>query len=495
MPYLLSIDQGTTSTRAVIFDAQAHAVATAWQDIAASYPNNGWVEQDPLEIWQKTKAVCIEALQQANLQASDIFCIGITNQRETTVVWDRKTGQPIYPAIVWQDRRTAEACAALVEKSLDSLIALKTGLVIDPYFCASKIAWLLDNVTSAREQALRGQLAFGTIDSYLLWQLTGGKVHATDATNASRTMLFNINTGQWDDELLQLFDIPRDLLPEVYDSAADFGVTDTDLFGGEIAIGAMIGDQQAALVGQFCFDQGASKCTFGTGCFMMMNTGKKPVASSNRLLTTIAYQLQGETTYALEGSIFIAGAAVQWLRDKVHLINDAAETEQLAASIADTGGVYMVPAFTGLGAPYWDPQARAAILGLTRDSGVEQIVRAALEAICYQSSDLLQAMEQDSKRVVTTLKVDGGMVANNWLMQFLADILALPIARPSYHETTAKGAALLAGLQAGLYPDLSSLSSLVDIDRSFAPEMAEAKRDELYQGWQQALARVSNRGG
>lgn len=490
MTHILSIDQGTTSTRAIVFNDRLEAVSLAQEAIQQHYPDNGWVEHDPLEIWSKTKSVCLEALASAGLTARDIASIGITNQRETTVLWDRETGKPIYPAIVWQDRRTAAYCTSLAAENVDELLALKTGLLLDPYFCATKIAWLLDNVLSAREQALRGQLAFGTIDSYLLWQLTGGTVHATDASNASRTMLYNINTGQWDTELLQLFSIPEQILPDVYDNAADFGQTDANIFGAAIPIGAMIGDQQAALVGQGCFAKGACKSTFGTGCFMMANTGAKPIRSKNKLLTTVAYRLEGKNTYALEGSIFIAGAAVQWLQDALHLITDAAECERLATAVDETGGVYFVPAFTGLGAPHWLPDARGAILGLTRDTGVAHIVRAALEAVCYQAKDLVQAMEDDAGIMINTMRVDGGMINNKWLMQFLADLLDATISRPKLHETTAVGAAMLAGLQAGLFDSLDDLAKQVRIEQSYTPKMSTLRREQLYEGWQAAVASI-----
>lgn len=489
MPALLAIDQGTTSTRAIVFDREGRKLGLAQRELPQSYPQSGWVEHDPLRIWDDTLAVTREALAAAKLDASEITALGITNQRETTVVWDRASGKPIHPAIVWQDRRTSDFCRQHQERS--TWLSHKTGLLLDPYFSATKIAWILDHVDGARARAEKGELAFGTIDSWLLWNLTGGKVHATDATNASRTALFNVITQQWDDELLKFFNVPSTLLPDVRDSAADYGRTQAALLGGEIAIAGIAGDQQAATVGQACFKPGMIKSTYGTGCFMVLNTGDQFTLSKNRLLSTVAYRLNGKTTYALEGSIFVAGAAVQWLRDAVRMIGSASETENLAKSITDTQGVYLVPAFTGLGAPYWDPEARGAIFGLTRDSGIAQIVRAALESVCYQTRDLLLAMAEDALPP-TELRVDGGMVINDWLTQFLSDILKIPVVRPQTVETTALGAAFLAGLHTGVYSSLDDIAALWQSERRFVPEQPSAKIDVLYEGWKHAVERVKS---
>jgi len=487
MTALLAIDQGTTSTRAIVFDREGRKLGLSQVELPQSYPQPGWVEHDAQRIWQDTLASVKGALKDAKLAVKDIAAIGITNQRETTVIWDRASGQPIHPAIVWQDRRTSEFCKK--HESRSNWLSDKTGLLLDPYFSATKIAWLLEHVPGARARAEKGELAFGTIDSWLLWNLSGGKLHATDATNASRTALFNIRTQEWDEELLAFFGVPRALLPEVRDSAADYGTTVAELFGGSIRIGGIAGDQQAATVGQACFSRGMMKSTYGTGCFMVLNTGSEFVRSRNRLLSTVAYRLDGQTTYALEGAIFVAGAAVQWLRDAVHLIRGAGETEALAKSIDDTQGVYLVPAFTGLGAPYWDPQARGAILGLTRDSGIAHIVRAALESVCYQTRDLMVAMAQDAL-LPTELRVDGGMVVNDWLTQFLSDVLNVPVIRPRTVETTALGAAFLAGLQVGVYGSLDEISALWSVERRFEPALDPQKGDQLYAGWQAAVQRV-----
>lgn len=486
----MAIDQGTTSSRAIVFDEGGHAVATAQQEFRQIFPDDGWVEHDPEEIWSTTLAVCLQAKEEAEAKAggSEVRAIGITNQRETTVVWDRETGDPIYNAIVWQDRRTAGHCAVLREDGHESDVSARTGLLLDPYFSATKVAWILDNVDGARARAENGELAFGTIDSFLLWRLTGGGVHATDATNAARTMLFNIGTQEWDQQLLNLFEVPAKLLPDVRDNAADYGAT--TLFGGSIPICGMAGDQQAASIGQACFATGMVKSTYGTGCFALMNTGAEQVASENRLLTTVAYRLGGQTTYALEGSIFVAGAAVQWLRDELGIISSAGESEELAKSISDTGGVYLVPAFVGLGAPWWDADARGAIYGLTRDSGRAHIVRAALEAVCYQTQDLIAAMSADSGTVIDSLRVDGGMVANDWLMHFLADITNLPVERPVQTESTALGAAMLAGLQAGIWADLDALSAMWASAARFKPAMETDERERLLAGWRMAVDRT-----
>lgn len=488
--YLLAIDQGTTSSRAMIFDTNCTPVSVAQQEFPQHFPQDGWVEHDPEAIWQSVLAVVRKALSQANLSASDILAMGITNQRETTVVWDAKTGEPVYPAIVWQDRRTAAYCEQLQAGGYEQLINDRSGLLIDPYFSATKLHWLLDNVAGVRERAEQGKLRFGTIDSFLLWRLTGGKVHRTDATNASRTMLFNIHQQQWDKDLLKLLEIPHSLLPEVLDSAADFGHTDAALFGTSIPICAVAGDQQAALIGQACFAPGSVKSTYGTGCFMVMNTGQTPVKSEHRLLTTVAYRLAGQTTYALEGSIFVAGAAIQWLRDGLKLIRDAAETEAMAEQVGDQSGVYFVPAFTGLGAPYWDPEARGALFGLTRDTGIAEIVTAGLQSVCFQTRDLLEAMNADGAIATASLRVDGGMVVNNWLVQALANTLGVQVDRPKVTETTALGVACLAGLQTGVFADLDAISDCWNRERSFHPAMPEERRKVLYAGWLDAIRRV-----
>jgi glycerol kinase len=492
--YLLAIDQGTTSSRAIVFSAQGLPLARAQQEFKQYFPKDGWVEHDAEEIWLTTLKVCREALAQEGLQAQDIRAIGITNQRETTIVWDAATGTPIHPAIVWQDRRTADYCAELKDAGHEAQVAAKTGLLIDPYFSATKLRWILDNVPGARERAERGELRFGTVDCFLLWRLTAGRSHRTDASNASRTLLFNIHSQQWDEELLALFDIPRSLLPEVLDCAADFGTTDAALLGAPIAVLGMAGDQQAALIGQACFQPGMVKSTYGTGCFMIQNTGPHPLVSRSRLLTTVAYRLNGQVSYAVEGSIFVAGAAVQWLRDGIKLISDARDSEALAEQTGDACGVYLVPAFTGLGAPYWDPKARGAIFGLTRDTGIKEIVTAGLQSVCYQTRDLLEAMRQDGTVEPSALRVDGGMVVNNWVMQFLADILGVPVERPEVTETTALGVAYLAGLQAGLYGSLEEIASHWHRQRRFEPRMAAEHRAKLYHGWLDAVKRVRSEG-
>ncbi|WP_374355119.1 glycerol kinase GlpK [Chitinimonas sp.] len=493
MTILLAIDQGTTSTRAMLFDRAGAVLGRAQTELPQHYPNDGWVEHDATQIWRDAVAVCRQALASAQRSASEISAIGVTNQRETTVIWDRATGQPIHHAIVWQDRRTADWCKAHYTPETERWLADKTGLLLDPYFSATKIAWLLDHIPGARQRAEAGELAFGTIDSWLVWQLTGGKVHATDATNASRTLLFNLHSQDWDEELLAFFGVPRALLPQVLDSADDYGHTDAALFGTAIPIRGVAGDQQAATVGQACFAPGMVKSTYGTGCFMVMNTGSDVVRSQHRLISTMAYRLNGQPTYALEGSIFIAGAAVQWLRDALKLIGSAAESEKWAREVDDTHGVYLVPAFTGLGAPYWDPQARGANIGQTSDSGNAEKVRAALESVCYQSRDLLEAMRADGAQPAA-LRVDGGMANNDWLMQCLADLLDCRVARPTITETTALGAAYLAGLGAGIYTSLDEISALWAGDCEFAPAMAADKRDVLYRGWQEAVGRVRSKG-
>lgn len=493
---LIAIDQGTTSTRAIAFDAGLKPLAAAQQELRQIFPAPGWVEHDPEDIWSATVAVARNAMAQAGLAARDIAGIGITNQRETTVLWDRATGKAIHNAIVWQDRRTADICDALRTGGHEPDVTAKTGLLLDPYFSASKIAWLLDHVEGARARAQAGELAFGTIDSFLLWRLTGGKVHATDASNASRTLLFDIGRGEWDADLCRLFGVPLSLLPVVRDCAGEFGLTAPDLFGAPIRILGMAGDQQAATVGQGCFKPGMMKSTYGTGCFALLNTGAERVVSRNRLLTTIAYQLEGKRTYALEGAIFIAGAAVQWLRDGLKIISRSSEIGALAATADPAEQVYLVPAFVGLGAPYWDASARGAIYGLTRNSGGAEIARAALDAVGYQTRDLLEAMHADWPRAAsaaTVLRVDGGMTASDACMQFLADMLASPVDRPVVMETTALGAAYLAGRAAGLCPDLDGFAAQWRLDRRFEPHMDNGERERRYSGWKDAVRRTLTR--
>ncbi len=492
---ILSIDQGTTSSRAMLFDSRGRSLGQAQKEFEQHFPRSGWVEHDAEEIWSDTLEVARQAIQNAGLEPSQVAAIGITNQRETTVIWDRETGAPIHRAIVWQDRRTAEICEALREAGHADMVQERTGLLIDSYFSATKAAWILDRVPGARERAARGELAFGTIDSFLLWRLTEGAVHATDATNAARTMLFDIKRHVWDEDLLKIFNVPAAILPEVRDSDGDFGTAPKSLFGEPIPISGVAGDQQAAAVGQACFRPGMTKSTYGTGCFALMNTGTKPLRSRNRLLTTIAYRVSGETTYALEGSIFVAGAAIQWLRDGLKIIGSAAETESLARAADPDQKVYMVPAFTGLGAPYWDPHARGAILGLTRASGPAEIARAALEAVCFQTRDLLQAMGADGAAKLDTLRVDGGMVANDWMLQTLADVLGVPVERPVVAETTALGAACLAGLRSGFFEGLEGIAATWQSAGRFEPRGGEAERDARYAGWLDAVRRVQNGAG
>ena len=487
--FILAIDQGTTSSRAIMFNEASEVLAVAQQEFPQHFPQDGWVEHDPEDIWSSTLAVTRQAIAEAGIDAAQVTAIGITNQRETTVIWDRVTGEPIHNAIVWQDRRTADYCESQRAAGLETLVTAKTGLLLDPYFSATKVKWLLDNVAGARARAERGELAFGTIDSFLLWRLTGGQSHKTDATNASRTMLFNIHDQTWDAELLAELDIPAALLPQVEDSAADFGMAQASLFGAAIPIAGMAGDQQSALIGQSCFEDGMTKSTYGTGCFVIMNTGSLAVKSTSKLLTTVAYRLNGQVTYGLEGSIFIAGAAVQWLRDGLGLIKHAAETEAIATAHPDARGVYLVPAFTGLGAPYWDASARGAILGLTRDTGIADIVTATLQSVCYQTRDLMDAMAGDGVKP-TALRVDGGMVANDWIAQCLADLVPIPVVRPRVTETTALGAAYLAGLQSGVFASTSVLAEQWRQEQEFLPQMPEAQSMALYEGWQAAVARV-----
>lgn len=490
---LLAIDQGTTSSRAILFRPDMSVAAIAQQEFAQHFPSSGWVEHEAEDLWSTTLATCRDALAKAKASTTDIAAIGITNQRETTIVWDRQTGRAIHRAIVWQDRRTAELCDRLKKDGAEAMVAAKTGLLLDPYFSATKLAWILDNVPGARARAERGELAFGTVDCFLLWRLTGGKVHATDATNASRTLLFDIHRGEWDEELLKLLRVPRSVLPEVKDCAADYGTTDPQWFGGAIAIRGIAGDQQAATVGQACFNPGMMKATYGTGCFALLNTGATPVTSKNRLLTTIAYQLNGKRAYALEGSIFVAGAAVQWLRDGLGVIKDAAESGPLAEGADPEQDVYLVPAFVGLGAPHWNSEVRGALFGLTRNTGPRELARAALESVCYQTADLLEAMQADwpqAKGAATVLRVDGGMTASDWTMQRLADVLAAPVDRPEIKETTAMGAAYLAGLAAGLLPPPDRFGDRWRLERRFQPRMEARERERRIAGWKAVTRRL-----
>lgn len=489
--YLLAIDQGTTSSRAIVFDQSGGCVASAQQEFAQHFPGDGQVEHDAMEIWESTLSVCRSALKKTALEATQLAGIGITNQRETTVIWDRATGLPVHRAIVWQDRRTASLCTKLKTDGHESTVVERTGLLIDPYFSATKIAWILDNVEGARARAEAGELAFGTIDSWLLWNLTGGRSHCTDASNASRTALFNIHTQQWDEDMLALFRVPGSLLPDVLDSAADYGSAEPHWLGAPVMVAGIAGDQQAALIGQACFSPGMAKSTYGTGCFLMVNTGTTAVRSENRLLTTVAYRLNGEPCYAVEGSIFVAGAAMQWLRDGLKLIRHASESSGYAETVGVDNAVYLVPAFTGLGAPYWDPHARGAIMGLTRDTGIGEIVTAGLQSVCYQTKDLARAIQNDGA-ALASLRVDGGMVVNDWLMQFLADILNVTVDRPGVTETTALGAAYLAGLQTGIYRSLDEISGLWACERQFHAQMRPALRESLYAGWLDSIERIRN---
>jgi len=487
--YLLALDQGTTSSRAIIFDDSGNIVHVAQQEFPQLYPDDGWVEHDPEAIWASTLKVTQEAIAVAGESGKKIAAIGITNQRETTLVWDRKTGKPIYNAIVWQDRRTTDACRQLKRNYPESDIQQRSGLLLDPYFSATKVSWILDHVSGARQKAERGELAFGTVDTFLIWRLTGGKRFVTDITNASRTNLYNISKQQWDEELLRIFNVPEQVLPEVLDCTADFGNTDQAVLGQVIPILGVAGDQQAATVGQCCFTPGTIKSTYGTGCFLVVNTGEQPVLSQNRLLTTVAYRIKGQTHYAMEGSIFVAGAAVQWMRDNISIIDKASETQQLAESINDNEGVYFVPALTGMGAPYWNPEARGAIFGLTRATGPAQLARAALESVCYQTYDLVEAVKEDGIEA-SRIRVDGGMVANDWVNQFLADTLAAEVDRPKILETTALGAAYLAGLQLGVYSSLEALSANWQRDQIFTPGMSDTVRKKNVAGWRKAVTAV-----
>ncbi|MBT3436465.1 MAG: glycerol kinase GlpK [Oceanospirillaceae bacterium] len=487
--YILTIDQGTTSSRCIIFASDGSVVSTAQYEFQQHFPHNGWVEHQPQDLLDTVIKACRQALQKSGLSAKHITCVGITNQRETTLVWDKRTGDAIYPAIVWQDRRTTDLCNQLKRAGHETAITEKTGLLLDPYFSATKISWILDNVQGSRALAQQGQLLFGTVDSYLMWHLSQGSIHSTDATNASRTMLFNLHTQAWDDELLALFNIPASMLPQIKDSAADFGYMSDQILGHKLPIQGVAGDQQAALFGQACFEPGMAKSTYGTGCFLMLNTGDKPLTSSSRLLTTMAYRLNGKPVFAIEGSIFVAGAAIQWLRDGLHLIKQTSEVEALAQSVATDHGVYMVPAFTGLGAPYWDPDARGAVFGLTRDTGIAEMVSAGVQSVCYQTKDLQKAMQNDGVRL-DQLRVDGGMVVNNWFLSHLANILNAEVARPTCVESSALGVAYLAGLQAQVYTSLAQLEAMWQCDQRFTPKMKQTVRDKLYQGWLQAVDKV-----
>jgi glycerol kinase len=488
--HVLAIDQGTTSTRAIAFDVNARAVAIARRELEQHYPAAGWVEHNAEDIWRDTVATVREVIARSAVGLESIAALGITNQRETAVIWERSTGKPIHRAIVWQDRRTADECARLKAQGVEDLVRRRTGLLLDPYFSGTKIAWLLDHVAGARARAERGELAFGTIDTFLLWRLTGGRVHATDITNASRTLLFDIHAQRWDEELLRLIGVPRELLPEVRDSSEVYGMTEPALFGRPLPIAGVAGDQQAALIGQACFAPGTAKSTYGTGCFLLLNTGESAVLSANRLLATPAYRIGGQTSYALEGSIFVAGAAVKWLRDRLRLFPDVSETAAIARRVPDDHGVYLVPAFVGLGAPHWDPEARGLICGLTLDASGEHLTRAALESVAYQTLDLTEAMQRDGARAMTALRVDGGMAANDWFCQFLADVLDARVERPAELETTALGAAFLGGLATGVWNSLASVADAWSTAAVFAPSMPPARRAALVAGWRRALERA-----
>lgn len=487
--YIMALDQGTTSSRSILFNEKGQIISVAQKEFTQIFPKGGWVEHNPMEIWSSQFSVAAEVMAKLNVCVEDIAAIGITNQRETTIVWDRRTGIPIYNAIVWQCRRTAEYCDELRAKGFDKVIREKTGLILDAYFSGTKIKWILDNVPGAREEAEKGNLIFGNVDTWLIWNLTKGKVHVTDYTNASRTMLFNIYDLKWDEDILKALNIPKSMLPEVKASSCLYGYTDPVLFGAPIAIAGDAGDQHAALFGQTCFSEGTAKNTYGTGCFMLMNTGEKPVKSNNGLLTTIAWGVDGKVEYALEGSIFVAGAAIQWLRDELRMIKSAADSEEYAEAVEDTNGVYIVPAFVGLGAPYWDPYARGTVVGLTRGAKKEHFIRAALESLAYQTYDVLKAMQDDSGITLKALKVDGGACSNNFLMQFQSDILGVQVDRPQVIETTALGAAYLAGLAVGYWTSKEDISANWSISRSFSPSMNDEKRKVLLKGWHDAVGR------
>ncbi len=485
----MAIDQGTSSSRAVIFDSAAAVIGGAQQEFPQEYPKPGWVEHDPEEIWGSVLSVSRQALEDSGASLDEIAAIGITNQRETTLVWDRDSGECIHRAIVWQDRRTSEYCRDLKDEGAEEAVIAKTGLRLDPYFSATKLAWILDNVPDARQMAMKGKLAFGTVDCFLLWRLTGGRVHATDATNASRTLLFNIHTQDWDGELLELFGIPESMLPEVKDSAFEYGATDAAVLGASIPICGVAGDQQAALIGQAGFDPGITKSTYGTGCFVIVNTGDTALASKNKLLTTVAYRLDGKVTYGIEGSIFVAGSAMQWLRDQLKVVESAGDSAEIAEATGIVNNVHVVPAFTGLGAPYWDPDARGAILGLSRDSGISEIVTATLQAVAYQTKDLVNAMSDDGIQP-NIIRVDGGMVANDWFLQFLSDILDLPVERPENVESTVLGAACLAGLTCGMFESTDAVRKIWHREALYQPSMDNEQREHLYKGWLDAVSRV-----
>jgi len=487
--FIVAIDQGTTSSRAILFSLSGKNIYLSQKEFKQYFPKNGWVEHNPNEIWSTTKKVLIDVIKKSKRLKGKILTIGITNQRETTILWNKKTSKPVYNAIVWQDRRTAEFCKKFKTNKRENFINRKTGLLIDPYFSATKIKWILDNVVNAKKLLRSNNLLFGTVDTFLLWKLTKGKIHATDATNASRTMLFNISKNKWDKDILKILNIPKNILPTVKDSSDDFGATDKSITGTSYPITGVVGDQQAATIGQCCFTKGSIKSTYGTGAFVLMNTGNKKIYSKNKLLTTICYRLNGKNTYALEGSIFIAGAGVQWLRDKIRLINNATETEKIAKSLKSNSGIYIVPAFTGLGAPYWSPNSRGLICGITRDTSKKEIVRATLESVAYQTYDLFDAMENDGLRP-NLVKVDGGMVKNNWFSQFLSDIIDLDIIRPKVNETTALGAAFMAGLKIGVYKSLKDVAKNWKIDKKFHPKANKADRTKLLKGWKQAIKKT-----
>lgn len=489
MTYILAIDQGTTSTRAILFDGEMKIIDSAQEEFTQHFPQSGWVEHDPMDLWNTTLSTCNDVMAKVGITAADITAIGITNQRETTVVWDRQTGEPVHNAIVWQDRRTADICRILKSEGNEELVTATTGLLLDPYFSSTKVKWILDHNEGLHARARLGQLAFGTVDSWIIWNLTGGKRHVTDATNAARTMLYDIHKGKWSSRICSLLDIPQAMLPEVLDCAADFGTTEASIFGAEVPIMGVAGDQQAATLGNACFEPGMMKSTYGTGCFALLNTGDTPVASKNRLLTTIGYQLDGKPTYALEGAIFIAGAVVQWLRDGLGIIDDAKETQALAENADKTQDLILVPAFTGLGAPYWAPDCRGAVFGLTRGSGPAEFARAALESVGFQTRDLLEAMRGDVGEAVQTqvLRVDGGMTASDWAMQFLADIIGAPVDRPEVLESTALGVAWLAGMRAGVYPNQEEFAAKWALERKFEPKMQEPFREDKYAAWKRAV--------
>jgi glycerol kinase len=487
--FIISIDQGTTSSRAILFNLKGQSVYVSQLEFTQHFPKNGWVEHNPDEIWKTTLKVLRDVIKKSKKLKGKILTIGITNQRETTILWDKITGKPVYNAIVWQDRRSSEYCKKLIRQKKETIIYNKTGLLIDAYFSATKIKWIIDNVPKAKELIKKKRLLFGTVDCFLLWKLTNGADHATDATNASRTMLFNISTNEWDSQILQILKIPREILPTVKDCSADFGHTDPSLTGTSYPITGMVGDQQSATIGQCCFEQGSLKSTYGTGAFVLLNTGSKKVYSKNRLLTTIGYRINGKTTYALEGSIFIAGAGVQWLRDKIKLIKKASDTEKIIKSLKSNNGIYLVPAFTGLGAPYWAVNARGVLSGLTRDTGPKEIVRATVESVAYQTHDLFEAMKNDGLRP-RIIKVDGGMVKNNWFSQFLADVVDIKVLRPKVDETTALGAAFMAGLQIGVYKSLKDISKNWQVDRTFHPRMKSSNRKNLIKGWDKAIKKT-----